>query len=142
MPAMRRKERSGPGMGNCDDAVLGPASGVEESATAGLAESPALAYKQPRENREAITKTERREGHFMAGSPLNQKDLTLPGVFRREQGLREPNYALFLGLGFLASDSNAAQNTPSSRIIQGISYFFAGFIFTVTKMGNGRWNRG
>ena len=96
---MRRKERSGPGMGNCDDAVLGPASGVEESATAGLAESPALAYKQPRENREAITKTERREGHFMAGSPLNQKDLTLPGVLRGEQGIREPSYALFLGPG-------------------------------------------
>jgi hypothetical protein len=125
-------------MGNCDDAVMGPASGVEaavdESETAELAGSPALADKQPREKTETITKTERQEGHFMAGSPLTQKDLTLPGVLRGGQGFREPSYALFLGLGFLASDSNAAQNTPSSRIIQGISYFFAGFLFTVTKM--------
>ena len=111
-------------MGNCD-AVMGPASGVEvavdESETAELAGSPALADKQPREKTETITKTERQEGHFMAGSPLNQKDLTLPGVLRGDQGFREPSQALFLGLGFLASDSNAAQNTPSSRIIQGIS---------------------
>jgi hypothetical protein len=125
-------------MGNCDDAVMGLSSGVEaavdEGETAELAESPALADKQPREKTETITKTERQEGHFMAGSPLNQKDLTLPGVLRGDQGFREPSYALFLGLGFLASDSNAAQNTPSSRIIQGISYFFAGFLLTVTKM--------
>src|ERR1700733_3357319 len=77
MPAIRRKERSGPGMAYCDDAVMGPASGVEvaveESATAELAESPALADKQPREKSETITKTERQEGHFMAGSPLKSE---------------------------------------------------------------------
>src|ERR1700722_2982150 len=77
IPAMRRKERSGAGMGNWDDAVMGPASGVEvaldESETAELAESPALADKQPREKSETITKTERQEGHFMAGSPLKSE---------------------------------------------------------------------
>jgi len=47
------------------------------------------------------------------------------------------------GLGFLASDSNAAQNTPSSRIIQGISYLFAGFSSSRNEKGkNGRWNGG
>jgi hypothetical protein len=136
---MRRKERSGPGIGNCDDAVMGPASGVEvaveESETADLAESPALADKQPREKSETITKTDRQEGHFMAGSPLESEGPhATRSNFAERQGFREPSYALFLGLGFLASDSNAAQNTPSSRIIQGISYFFAGFLFTVTKM--------
>jgi hypothetical protein len=82
-------------MGNCEDAVMGPASGVEaavdESETAELAESPALADKQPREKTETIAKTERQEGHFIAGSPLNQKDLTLPGVLRGDQGFREPS---------------------------------------------------
>jgi hypothetical protein len=81
-------------MGNCDDAVMGPSSGVEaavdEGETADLAESPALADKPRREKTETITKTERQEGHFMAGSPLNQKDLTLPGVLRGDQGFREP----------------------------------------------------
>jgi hypothetical protein len=78
-------------MGNWDDALMGPASGVDvavdEGETAELAESPALADKQPKT--ETITKTERQEGHFMAGSPLNQKDLTLPGVLRGDQGFRE-----------------------------------------------------
>jgi hypothetical protein len=64
-------------MANCDDAVMGRSSGVEaavdEGETAEFAESPALADKQPREKTETITKTERQEGHFMAGSPLNQK---------------------------------------------------------------------
>src|ERR1700729_1400171 len=135
---MRRKERSGPGMGNWDDAVMGPASGVEvaldETETTELAESPALADKQPRVKSETITKTERQEGHFMAGSPLNQKDLMLPGVLRGEAGIPRTEFCIIPGPGISASDCNPAQNTPSSRIIQGISYFFAGFIFTVTKM--------
>jgi hypothetical protein len=86
-------------MGNCDDAVMGPASGVEgavdESETAELAGSPALADKQPSEKTETITKTERQEGHFMAGSPLNQKDLTLPGVLRggRDSANRVMHYS-------------------------------------------------
>ena len=100
---MRRKERSGPGMGNWDDAVMGPASGVEvaldESETAELAESPALADKQPREKSETITKTERQEGHFMAGSPLNQKDLTLPGVLRGEAGIPRTELCIIPGPG-------------------------------------------
>jgi hypothetical protein len=65
-------------MGNWDDGVVDPASGVEvavdESETAELAESPALADKQPREKSETITKTERQEGHFMAGSPLKSEE--------------------------------------------------------------------
>jgi len=144
---MRRKERSGPGMGNCDDAVMGPASGVEvagdESETAELAGSPALADKQPREKTETITKTERHEGHFMAGSPLNQKDLTLPGVLRGGQGFREPSHALFLGLGFLASDSNAAPKYAIFPDYPRNFVFLRRFSFYCNENGgNGRWNGG
>jgi hypothetical protein len=144
---MRRKERSGPGMGNWDDAVLGPASGVEvaveETETAELAESPALADKQPREKSETITKTERQEGHFMAGSPLNQKDLTLPGVLRGEQGIREPSYALFLGPGV---SGLRFQCRPKYAIFPDYPrnfVFLRRFSFYSNKNGgNGRWNGG
>ena len=95
-----------------------------------------MAYKQTREKSETITKTERHRRAFHGWIPFEiRRTSRYQEYFAESRGFREPSYALFLGLGFLASDSNAAQNTPSSRILQGISYFFAGFLFTVSKIG-------
>src|SRR5216684_723856 len=66
---MRRKERSGPGIMNSDVATAG---------TLGLAESPALAYKQPQEKIEATTRMEKHRGDFTAGSSWSPRDITQP----------------------------------------------------------------
>lgn len=69
---MRRKERSGPGIMNCDEFVTGPsAGGVAAAADAfeivELAESPALADKPKHAKTETTTRMERQRGTFTAG---------------------------------------------------------------------------
>ena len=73
MPAMRRKERSGPGIMNSDESVTDPspsgkvASSSDWFETAGLAKSPALADRQQQEKAEATTRMEKQSGNFTAG---------------------------------------------------------------------------
>src|ERR1700738_4860321 len=74
---MRRKERSGPGIMNSDVATAG---------ALGLAESPALAGKQPQEKTEATTKMEKHRGNFTAGFLSEPTRHHATGARRGEQG--------------------------------------------------------
>src|ERR1700728_4300595 len=73
MPAMRRKDRSGPGIRNSAEGATGPSPGGELAAAWGgfergeLTKSAATADKQPLEQTEATTRLERQRGSFTAG---------------------------------------------------------------------------
>src|ERR1700692_4236412 len=71
MPARRRKERSGPGIMNCDEFATTSFGGEVATVSDGfevakLAKSSALAQRQQQE-KSATTRTERQRGYFTAG---------------------------------------------------------------------------
>src|ERR1700731_3572966 len=71
MPARRRKERSGPGIMNCDEFATTSSGGEDATISDGfelatVAKSSALAQRQQQE-KSATTRMERRRGYFTAG---------------------------------------------------------------------------
>src|ERR1017187_4637019 len=69
---MRRKDRSGPGIINCDEFVTNPSGGEvaavsDEFETSKAAKTRSSADRQPQERTKATTTMERQRGNFTAG---------------------------------------------------------------------------
>src|ERR1700680_3130445 len=90
---MRRKERSGPGITNSDEAATGPSCGDEVAAasdgleTAATAKSRALTGKQPLEKTAAATRMEKQRGDFTAGFLLEPVRSHATGSTSRRAGI-------------------------------------------------------
>src|SRR5579864_5508826 len=116
MPAIRRKDRCGPGMRKCDEAECVESSGEEVTAASecvgrvARGRSPLPANKSEFKSKNAIRTDNPRED-FTAGPSRSWPDLISPGIYRGRQGVsstREPKTYSDLGLTSTRPYSNGS----------------------------------